>query len=93
MNTKRIRDITFITHRYIGLVIGILAAAIALTGSLLNLHVLWDKLALRVSPIGDRLPIETIIAKAKEIYPSLSVSSLSMPTSLTEPVTVSLGEN
>jgi uncharacterized iron-regulated membrane protein len=93
MQTKRIRDIAFITHRYIGLAIGLLAAAIALTGSLLNLHVLWEKLTLRVSPIGNRLPIETIIAKGKEIYPTLSVSSLSMPTSLTEPVTVSLGEN
>jgi uncharacterized iron-regulated membrane protein len=93
MKSKRPRHIIFIAHRYIGLAIGILAAAIALTGSLLNLHVLWDKLALRVSPVGDRLPIEVIIAKVKEIYPTLSVSSLSMPTSLTEPVTVSIGEN
>jgi uncharacterized iron-regulated membrane protein len=93
MKFKQIRDALFIAHRYIGLAIGILAVAIALTGSLLNLHILWEKLALRVSPIGDRLPIEAIIAKAKEIYPTLSVSNLSMPTNSTEPVTVSLGEN
>jgi uncharacterized iron-regulated membrane protein len=101
VKSKQFRDVVFIAHRYTGLVVGILVAAIALTGSLLNLHVVCDKLTLRVSPIGEslaetfheRLPIEVIIAKAKEIYPTLSVSSLSMPTSSTEPITVSIGEN
>jgi uncharacterized iron-regulated membrane protein len=38
MTNKRIRNNIFIAHRYIGLVVGILAAVIGLTGSLLIIN-------------------------------------------------------
>jgi uncharacterized iron-regulated membrane protein len=59
MKSKRIRDVVFIVHRYIGLAVGILAAAIGLTGSLLILHNFWHNylFAERVALVGERLSI------------------------------------
>lgn len=38
MKAKQVRDVVFIAHRYIGLVIAFLAVAIALMGSVLIIH-------------------------------------------------------
>jgi uncharacterized iron-regulated membrane protein len=90
MKSKQFRNIVFIGHRYIGLAVGILAAAIGLTGSLLIIHGWTEQLstiANSVIPTGDRLPLDQLIAIAKQAQPNLTLESLDIPQTLTEPVT------
>jgi uncharacterized iron-regulated membrane protein len=66
---KRIRDIVFITHRYIGLAVGIVLAIVGMTGSIL---VFRSELVTAqtiqnlpsVVPNGDRLAIEMLYDRA-----------------------------
>lgn len=67
--TKRIRDLVFIAHRYIGLAVGIVLAIVGLTGSILvfipELITMQIAQALpTVVPKGDRLPIEVLYDRA-----------------------------
>lgn len=94
MKSKQIRDTVFIAHRYIGLVVGILAAAIALTGSLLIIHgwtaPLFEPKVTITSTItsnGEPLAIAKIVSKAQSILPNLKLESLSIPKEATEPIT------
>jgi uncharacterized iron-regulated membrane protein len=89
MNTKRIRNFVFIIHRYIGLAIGILAAIIGLTGSLIILDDLGKNYLFvqRVTPVGERLAIETIITKAQAIIPNTTLTRLTLPEQLNKPIT------
>lgn len=88
MKSKQVRDVIFIAHRYIGLVIGILAAIIGLTGSLIILDDLWKNYLFvrRVTPVGERLAIENIIAKAQAIAPNTSLARLTLPEQLDRPI-------
>jgi uncharacterized iron-regulated membrane protein len=90
MKSKRPRHIIFIAHRYIGLAIGILAAAIGLTGSLLIIHGWTSSLLtprVTVTPVGDRLPLSKLIEIAKQAQPKVTLESLEIPQKLTEPIT------
>lgn len=90
MNSKRIRDNVFIAHRYIGLVVGILAAAIGLTGSLLIVRGWTSALftpSVPVPPSGEHLPLANLIDIAKKLQPQLTLESLELPKKLTEPAT------
>jgi uncharacterized iron-regulated membrane protein len=90
MKSKRIREAVFWVHRYIGLAVGILAAIIGLTASLIILDDLWKNyfFAARVTPVGERLSITALIARAREILPDLTLEIIAVPRSLTESVTV-----
>lgn len=89
IKSKQIRDIAFIIHRYIGLAIGILAAAIGLIGSLLILHE-WTTALLAekvmVVPGGKPLAIATIINKVQGMLPNLKLESLEIPKQLSQPI-------
>lgn len=90
MRNKRIRDALFITHRYIGLAIGILAAAIGCTGSLPIVHGWTSQLSAQTStitPTGDRLPIPALIDIAQKANPTLKLERLEFPQIVTEPAT------
>jgi uncharacterized iron-regulated membrane protein len=84
MNTKQIRDVAFVAHRYIGLAIGLLAAAIGLTGSLLIIHS-WIGEGSNPSVIatGARLPIEKLIAIAQAKLPDEPFVLFNLPESTT----------
>jgi uncharacterized iron-regulated membrane protein len=86
---RRIREIAFVSHRYIGLAAGILAAIIGLTGSLIILEDLWKNYFFvgRVTPVGKRLAIETIIANAQAILPNAKLARLILPARLNKPIT------
>jgi len=90
MNSKQVRDVVFIAHRYIGLVVGLLAAAIALTGSLLIIHgwtapLFEPKVA--ITPTGEPLEIAEIVDKAQSLIPNTTLESLDIPKEATEPIT------
>jgi uncharacterized iron-regulated membrane protein len=90
IKSKQIRDIAFITHRYIGLAIGILAAAIAFTGSLLIIHEWTSSLfapKVTVTPGAKPLAIAMLVSKAQAMFPNLTLESLEIPDNLTEPIT------
>lgn len=89
MKTKKIREFVFTLHRYIGLAVGILAAAIGLTGSLIILEDLWKNyfFVRRVTPVGERLAIETIIANAQAIVPNAKLARLLQSDRLDRPIT------
>lgn len=97
MKSKRIRDVVFIAHRYLGLVVGILAAIIGLTGAIVQFyrelrHVIMFRE--RIAPLGERLPIETLVANAQALFPNLKLKSLEISPKLTEPILASWsGEN
>jgi uncharacterized iron-regulated membrane protein len=88
MKSKQIRSIAFYIHRYIGLGVGLLAAAIGLTGSLLSLHTIQSILATPRISVGERLPMATLIAKVKAAMPQVPLESINFPEQATEPFSV-----
>ena len=94
MNAKQLRDRVFIAHQCLGLAIGLLAVPIGLTGSLLILPAFWNDLtATKVTPIGTKWPIATIVAKVRSLYPNLTLNSIDLPTKSTEPIVAYLGKH
>ncbi|MEN9520108.1 MAG: hypothetical protein RLZZ381_2696 [Cyanobacteriota bacterium] len=90
MTSKQVRDVVFIAHRYIGLVVGLLAAAIALTGSLLIIHDWTTPLfepKVTIPPAGEPIAITEIANKAQSLIPNLIFESLQIPKEATEPIT------
>ncbi|MGL5831913.1 MAG: PepSY-associated TM helix domain-containing protein [Waterburya sp.] len=90
MKAKQARNVVFIAHRYIGLVVGFLAAAIALTGSLLIIHgwtaPLFEQKVI-ITPKGEPLTITAIASMVQSAFPKLTLESLEVPKELTEPIT------
>jgi uncharacterized iron-regulated membrane protein len=90
MKTKQIRDVVFIAHRYIGLVVGLLAAAIALTGSLLIINGWTTPLfepKVAITPTGEPIAIAKIASKAQSLVPNMTLESLEIPKEATKPIT------
>jgi uncharacterized iron-regulated membrane protein len=95
MNSKQVRDVVFIAHRYIGLVVGLLAAAIALTGSLLIINSWTAPLfestvtepTVNITSTGQPLTLSEIASKAQSLIPSMALESLEIPKEVTEPIT------
>jgi uncharacterized iron-regulated membrane protein len=84
VKSKQFRDVVFIAHRYIGLVVGILADAIGLTGSLLIIHGWTSTLfsqssqSVSVPANGQPLMLPELILKAKALQPNLTLESLDL---------------
>ncbi|MEH1837995.1 MAG: PepSY-associated TM helix domain-containing protein [Nostoc sp.] len=73
MHSKKLRDFVFRLHRYIGLVVGLIAIIIGLTGSLLVFHdeisdFLLHRQIATITPGGERLPVEVILNQVKISY-------------------------
>jgi uncharacterized iron-regulated membrane protein len=89
MTSKQVRDVVFIAHRYIGLVVGLLAAAIALTGSLLIINgwtePLFEPKVVRPQAV-EPLAIAEIANKAQSLIPNLTLESLEIPQEVTKPI-------
>ncbi|MBW4471484.1 MAG: PepSY domain-containing protein [Stenomitos rutilans HA7619-LM2] len=75
MNHKIIRTVTFHLHRWLGLVAGILLCIAGVTGSILVFEQEIDSFLLekqigRVVPVGDRLPLESLVNTINTTYAS-----------------------
>ncbi|MEH1768860.1 PepSY-associated TM helix domain-containing protein [Nostoc sp.] len=75
MNTRKIRNLAFQAHRYIGLAVGLIAIIVGLTGSLLvfQSEILafqrYQKIG-TIIPQGEMLPIEVVVNTVKNNYAS-----------------------
>ncbi|MEH2382461.1 MAG: PepSY-associated TM helix domain-containing protein [Nostoc sp.] len=87
MNRKTLRNLAFILHRYIGLVVGVLLIIAGLTGSLLVFSPEIDEFLLKseigqVIPSGQRVSIESVLDTVKAAYskvPKLKVQTIYTP--------------
>ncbi|MBW4468805.1 MAG: PepSY domain-containing protein [Stenomitos rutilans HA7619-LM2] len=90
MNAKVFRNWLFVLHRYLGLMVGLIAIVIGLTGSLLVFHTEISELQQHhqigtITPQGRPLPIETIINAVKPIYANRSDAVLQVLDAPTKP--------
>jgi uncharacterized iron-regulated membrane protein len=73
MNNKKIRNLAFSLHRWLGLTVGIVAIIIGITGSILVFYQEIDAALLnqrigQIEPTGDRLSLEIILEKVQANY-------------------------
>ncbi|MEH2182610.1 PepSY-associated TM helix domain-containing protein [Nostoc sp.] len=98
MNSKKLRDLVFVLHRYIGLAVGLIAIIVGLTGSLLVFHSEIENFDRQhrigtITPQGQPLPIEVVINTVKKIYsnqPDATLQSIYLPSQPSEPMNVVL---
>ena len=98
MNSKKLRDLLFSLHRYIGLVVGLIAILVGLTGSLLVFHSEISNFDQQrrigtIIPQGEPLPIEVVINTVKNTYSNQSDATLQaiyLPSKPNEPMNVVL---
>jgi uncharacterized iron-regulated membrane protein len=73
MNTKSVRNWAFYCHRYLGLGVGIIAAIIGITGSILVFYPELDAMTIRwqfgsIQPQGNPLPVTTLFNKVQMAF-------------------------
>ncbi|NMF64796.1 PepSY-associated TM helix domain-containing protein [Brasilonema octagenarum] len=98
MNSKKLRNLIFTLHRYIGLAVGLIAIIVGLTGSLLVFHSeisTFDQQRLfgTITPQGEPLPVEVVLNTVKKIYadqPDATVQRIHLPSKPNEPMNVIL---
>ncbi|MBN3957581.1 PepSY domain-containing protein [Nostoc sp. NMS8] len=98
MQEKSFRHLVFTLHRYIGLVVGLIAILVGLTGSLLVFHTEISNLDQQrrigtITPQGEPLPIEVVINTVKKTYSNQSDATLQaiyLPSKPNEPMNVVL---
>ncbi|MEH2051280.1 PepSY domain-containing protein [Nostoc sp.] len=87
MNRKTLRNLAFILHRYIGLVVGVVLIIVGLTGSLLVFAPEIDEFLVtrqigQVIPSGQRVDLESVLDTVKRAYsnqPELKVQIIYPP--------------
>ncbi|MEH2083923.1 MAG: PepSY-associated TM helix domain-containing protein [Nostoc sp.] len=96
MNSKKLRNLMFALHRYIGLGVGLIAIIVGLTGSLLVFHTEISDVQLyrqigTITPQGEPLPIETILNTVKSTYanqPDALLQVLYLPVKPSKPANI-----
>lgn len=86
MKSKKLRDLTFTLHRYIGLAVGLILVIVGLTGSLLVFekeidHFLLNLQIEHIVPQGERVSIESVVDTVKAAYADakdLKIASINM---------------
>lgn len=77
------RKLAFKLHLYLGLVVGIFLAIIALTGSLLvfgpEIERLFNPQLLQVIPQAERIPLENVLQIVEKAYPQNQALSILLP--------------
>jgi uncharacterized iron-regulated membrane protein len=73
MNAKKLRNLAFYLHRYIGLTVGLIAIAIGLTGSLLVFHKEVNEFQIHrkigmIVPHGEQVSIEVVLNNVQAAY-------------------------
>ncbi|MEH2082239.1 MAG: PepSY-associated TM helix domain-containing protein [Nostoc sp.] len=98
MNSKKLRDLVFTLHRYIGLAVGLIAIIVGLTGTLLVFHSEISSFDQQhrigtITPQGEPLPIEVVLNTVKKTYadqPDAPVQRIYLPSKPNEPMNVIL---
>jgi len=98
MNAKKLRNLAFYLHRYIGLAVGLMAIAIGLTGSLLVFHKEINEFQIHnkigtIVPQGEKLSVEVVLNTVQSTYskqPDVSVQRIFLPDKPDEPFEVAL---
>ena len=79
----KFRKLAFKVHLYLGLVVGIFLAAIALTGSLLvfspEIERFFNPQLLQVIPQAERIPLENVLQIVEKAYPQNQALSILLP--------------
>jgi uncharacterized iron-regulated membrane protein len=81
MNTRRIRNLAFLSHRYIGLAVALILMIVGLTGSLLVFQSEFDSFAIaqqygKVIPQGEKTPISSILSTVQAKYPNGKITGI-----------------
>lgn len=93
MRSKTVRDYFFSIHRYLGLVVGLIAVIIGLTGSILvfypemNSYFITQKIGV-ITPQGQQASVSSVVESVKKAYsdrPDIKVESLQMPKKADKP--------
>ncbi|MEG3964028.1 MULTISPECIES: PepSY-associated TM helix domain-containing protein [unclassified Microcoleus] len=88
------RKLAFKLHLYLGLVVGIFLAVIALTGSLLvfspEIERLFNPQLLQVIPQAERIPLEKVLQVVEKAYPQNQALSILLPREAKEVCQVSM---
>lgn len=102
MNRKALRTAVFQSHRYIGLLIGLIWLVAGLTGSLLVFHHEIDHAQVQIEQIGDsaspmktsqeRLSYDVMLNSVKTAYPKATPSWLNLPTEANELIPIWITE-
>lgn len=98
MNSKKLRDLVFTLHRYIGLAVGLITIIVGLTGTLL---VFQSEISTfdqqrrigTITPQGEPLPVEVVLNTVKKTYadqPDASVQRIYLPSKPNELMNVIL---
>lgn len=98
MKSKKIRDIFFYLHRYIGLFTGVILVIIGFTGSLLVFQseisdFFLEKHLGKITPQGQPLPIEIIIDRVQTNYsqqPDIIPRRVYLPKAPDKPITITI---
>ncbi|MEH1845268.1 MAG: PepSY-associated TM helix domain-containing protein [Nostoc sp.] len=98
MQVKSFRNLVFTLHRYIGLVVGLIAIIVGLTGSLLVFNSEISNFEQqrqigKITPQGTQLPVEVVLNTVKKTYadqPEATVQSIYLPSKPNEPMNVVL---
>jgi uncharacterized iron-regulated membrane protein len=92
LRTIKLRPIIFTVHSWIGLIVGIFIAIMGLTGSgIVFMHELDRTLnpaLMHITPQGQLLSIDLIIAPVIRSHPNLAVESIELPQTSSDPVVV-----
>ncbi|WP_138502477.1 PepSY-associated TM helix domain-containing protein [Nostoc sp. PA-18-2419] len=98
MQVKSFYHLVFTLHRYIGLVVGLIAIIVGLTGSLLVFHSEISSFDQQrqigtIIPQGEMLPVELVLNTVKKNYadqPDAPVQRIYLPSKPNEPMNVVL---
>lgn len=88
MNARKLRNLAFYLHRYLGLIVGLILIIVGITGSLLVFHNEIDRFLIgqqfgRLTPQQQQVPVETILQNVSQTYkdqPDLKIDSIDFNT-------------
>ncbi|MBD1938348.1 PepSY-associated TM helix domain-containing protein [Microcoleus sp. FACHB-68] len=79
----KLRQLALSTHRYLGILVGLILVLIGLTGSFLVFHKEIDHFLnphlFHVIPQGERIPVQTALDTVRSAYPDLTLSYIDLP--------------
>jgi uncharacterized iron-regulated membrane protein len=98
MRSRKIRDVFFYLHRYLGLITGIILIVIGITGSLLVFQseisdFFLEKQIGKITPQGQPLPIEIILDRVQNHYiqqPEIIPRRVYLPKTPNKPITITI---
>jgi uncharacterized iron-regulated membrane protein len=91
------KRVYYITHLWLGLILGLYFSIIGISGSLLifgrEIDLWLNPQLLRVQPQGERAPLSAVLAKFRERHPQVQPSYINFPTTPDGVYSIRLGPN